>query len=274
MQTFSKYWGLVSVVSLMILAAVLVRQSMKSNTYSDFFSPHLIEAKGPVQDLPPLLKEVDTISCVGDSITYSNGDGTGYPSRLSKYLAVLFPDSKFTVLNKGISGEHSHEMLARFQEDAIDTGAQLIIIFAGTNDVGHGFSNQYPDGDGPRGTSLPDYLKSMAQMIDLAQGAKRRVIVVTPPTIFEDAKNPMDMKLDEYCQALRKLAEEKAVPVADVRQAYLEIFTAYRNTCDSKDYLLTVDGVHPNSLGNKIITECVLSSLGISADSRRNVIKY
>ena len=111
-------------------------------------------------------------------------------------------------------------------------------------------------------------------MIDLAQGAKRRVIVVTPPTIFEDAKNPMDMKLDEYCQALRKLAEEKAVPVADVRKAYLEIFTAYRNTCDAKDYLLTVDGVHPNSLGNKIVTECVLSSLGITADSRRNVIKY
>ena len=270
----SKYLGVVAVVSLLILTALLTKYPVRGNSMEDFFSPHLIEAKGPVQDLPPMLQGVDTIACVGDSITYNNGDGTGYPSRLKKYLAVLFPDKKFKVLNKGISGEHSHEMLDRFERDAIKTGAQLIIIFAGTNDVGHGFSNQYPRGDGPAGTSQEKYLKSMGAMIDWAGKEKRKVIVVTPPTIFEDSEHPMDKKLDEYCQALRKLAEEKSVPVADVRRSFLEIFNAYRNTCDAKDYLLTVDGVHPNSLGNKIITECVLSALGITADSRRNVIRY
>ena len=219
-----------------------------------------------------MLINVKTIACIGDSITYNNGDGNGYPGRIKKYLNVIFPDRSFTVLNKGVSGEHAHEMLARFEKDAIETYADLIFIFAGANDVVHGFTKDFPRGGGPEGSPLPKYLNSIKTMIAMAREKNKRGILITPPTVFEDENHPADIMLGKYSDALKELAAQEDIPVADVRKAFAELAKTYRSTCNAKDYLLTVDGVHPNSLGNKVITECVLSSMGILTDAKRNII--
>lgn len=270
-----RYPGLILVLILLLGAVTLVKISREVNNNVDFFLPHLITAdeKRPVQDLPPLLEGVSKIACIGDSITYARGEGTGYTDRLEEYLSVIFPGQHIQVLNRGISGEHSYQMEARYQRDAIATGAELIIIFAGVNDVGHGFDRNHPAGDGPAGTSLKDYLASMASMIEMAKENRRKVIVITPPTVFEDVENPMDKKLDLYCRELRALAQEKQVPVADVRHAFVEISSAYRKSCNATDYLLTTDGIHPNSLGDKVIAESVMNTIGITAQSRKNVLR-
>ena len=270
-----RYPGLILVLILLLGAAALVKLSGEVNNRVDFFLPHLIaaDAEQPVQDLPPMLEGVSKVACVGDSITYARGEGTGYTDRLAEYLAVIFPRQHIEVLNRGISGEHSYQMEARFQRDAIATGAELIIIFAGVNDVGHGFDRNHPAGDGPAGTSLKDYLASMAHMIDMAKENRRKVLLITPPTIFEDVENPMDKKLDLYCRELRVLAQEKQVPVADVRLAFVEMTSAYRSSCNATDYLLTTDGIHPNSLGDKVIAESVMNTIGITAQSRKNVLR-
>lgn len=270
-----RYPGLILVLILLLGAAALVKISSEVNNKVDFFLPHLIaaDADRPVQDLPPILEGVSKVACIGDSITYARGEGTGYTDRLADYFAVIFPGRHIQVLNRGISGEHSYQMEARYQRDAIATGAELIIIFAGVNDVGHGFDRNHPAGDGPAGTSLKDYLASMASMIDIAKENRRRVLVITPPTIFEDVENPMDKKLDLYCRELRALAQEKQVPVADVRQAFVEMTSAYRKSCNATDYLLTTDGIHPNSLGDKVIAEVVMNTIGITAQSRKNVLR-
>lgn len=239
---------------------------------SDYFQPHLIKANNPVQNVPELLNGVKIIACVGDSITYNNGDGTGYPSRLKQYLNVILPKQGFIVLNKGVSGEQAHEMLDRFKVEAIETNADLIFIFAGVNDVGHGFSPDFPKGGDPRGSSLDQYLSSIKSMIKIAKENNRKVVLITPPTIFEDSMHPADIMLGKYSDALIEVAEEEDVPVADVRKAFVELSHSYRKNCNAKDYLLTVDGVHPNSLGNKVITECVLTSVGISPQSKCNVL--
>ena len=101
-------------------------------------------------------------------------------------------------------------------------------------------------------------------MIKDARANSQSVLLVTPPTFFEDSDSEPDKMLEIYTEALRKLAGEEKVLLADVRKSFVEMIKAYRDNCNAKDYLLTVDGVHPNSLGSKVITETILSTLGIS----------
>lgn len=246
---------------------------MLTKQQPELFMPNLVKKKDAIQVMPEMLKGVKTVACIGDSITFNNGDGKGFPERLKTYFDVLFPDSNITVLNKGIGGEHAYQMLSRFEKDAISTKADLIIILAGVNDVGHRYSQSHPAGDNPMGSSLETYLTSMKSMIELAKKNQRKVIVVTPPTIYEDQDNSANKMLGEYSQSLMDLAKEEEIPVADVRKAFVDIPNAYRESCNAKDYLLTVDGVHPNSLGNKVITECLLSTIGIEPIARRHIQK-
>ncbi|MDX2106148.1 MAG: GDSL-type esterase/lipase family protein [Candidatus Melainabacteria bacterium] len=225
-----------------------------------------------MQAVPPQLENVRSIVCIGDSITrYGVEPNSSFPRRLEAYLAAILPEQGIKVLNKGIDGEHSDDLRKRFSKDAIKSGANLVIIFVGVNDVGHGFTPNSPDGGGPEGVEISKYLDNVKAMIKDAKANSQSVLLVTPPTFFEDASCKPDMMLETYAEGLRKLALEEKVMLADVRKSFVELIKAYRTNCDAKDFLLTVDGVHPNSLGNKVITETILSSLGIDANSRDEV---
>jgi len=239
----------------------------------DVFTPKSLKKNTTnIQAVPTQLQSVRSIVCVGDSITrYGADPSSSYPRRLEQYLAAVLPEQKITVSNKGVDGENSNEMRKRFSKDAIKSGGNLIVIFIGVNDVGHGFTADYPNGGGPKGVALPVYLENIRAMIKDARANSQAVLLVTPPTFFEDKANNADLMLETYAEDLRKLAIEENVMLADVRKSFVEVIRAYRTSCDAKDFVLTVDGVHPNSLGNKVITETVLSALGISAGSRAQV---
>lgn len=238
----------------------------------DVFKSQLKKSTTNLQAVPPQLQSVHSIVCIGDSIT-RNGDEpeASYPKRLEQSLAAIFPEQKITVINKGIDGEHSDDLVKRFSKDAIKSGANLVIIFVGVNDVGHGFTPEDPHGNGPKGTNLSTYLDNLRAMIKDARANSQSILLVTPSAIFEDESCEPDKMLATYAEALRKLSVEEKVLLADVRKSFTEMIRAYRHNCDAKDFLLTIDGVHPNRLGNKVITETILSSLGVSAQSRAEV---
>lgn len=77
-----------------------------------------------------------TIVALGSSSTEGMGASTPahtYPSRLQAELRRRFPRSTITVLNRGVSGEETSAMLARFRRDVIDNRPDLLIWQAGTN---------------------------------------------------------------------------------------------------------------------------------------------
>jgi len=84
---------------------------------------------------------------MGDSIT--EGWGVGDPSLFNR-----------SVLDRGISGQTSPQMLARFYQDVVALHPQAVHIMAGTNDVA-----------GNTGPSSPeDFKNNIRAMVDLARG--------------------------------------------------------------------------------------------------------
>ena len=77
-----------------------------------------------------------TVVALGSSSTEGIGAtdrAHSYPSRLEAELRQRFPRSEITVINRGVGGDDSANMLQRFQRDVLDLHPDLVIWQAGTN---------------------------------------------------------------------------------------------------------------------------------------------
>ncbi len=90
-----------------------------------------------------------------------------YPSQMQQELQRLFPRSKITVVNKGISGEDVREMMTRFQRDVLDQRPDLLLWQTGTNSALHH-------------NKVASYTGKLTQGIDMARAAGIDVLLMTP----------------------------------------------------------------------------------------------
>ena len=79
-----------------------------------------------------------TIVAIGSSSTAGAGASSPaatYPSRLAVELRARFPGRGITVLNRGVNGEETDNMMARFSTDVMAAHPQLVLWQVGTNSV-------------------------------------------------------------------------------------------------------------------------------------------
>jgi acyl-CoA thioesterase I len=78
------------------------------------------------------------IVAVGSSSTYGAGASSpaaSYPNRLAVELKQRFPSHDITVLNRGVNGEETAQMLTRFGTGVIAARPDLVLWQVGTNSV-------------------------------------------------------------------------------------------------------------------------------------------
>ena len=82
-----------------------------------------------------------------------------YPHRLELALRKRFPDRMIDVVNRGIGGQTTPQMLVRFRQDVIDLHPQVVVILAGTNDIAGNTGHM----------SLEDIEADYATLVELAR---------------------------------------------------------------------------------------------------------
>ena len=78
------------------------------------------------------------IVAIGSSSTAGIGASDAahaYPQQLAAELARRFPASAVTVLNKGVGGEQTEDMLVRFGRDVIAEHPDLVVWQTGSNEI-------------------------------------------------------------------------------------------------------------------------------------------
>jgi acyl-CoA thioesterase I len=78
------------------------------------------------------------IVAIGSSSTAGAGASSpamSYPSRLQVEFQALMPRVPVTVINRGVNGEESRDMLARFERDVFSENPDLVIWQVGSNSV-------------------------------------------------------------------------------------------------------------------------------------------
>jgi len=224
----------------------------------------------PQTDVPASLTGVKRIVFLGDSITAGGERPGGYVWLVRHYLNTIYPKAGITVINSGISGHKSTDMLARFDRDVIQKRPDLVFISVGVNDVWHGFYDNHPAGDGPLGIKVEDYQANVLKMVHLAQAQKARVFLMQATLIGEDVTHAENKKAIVYNEALRHVATETHSTLVDLQNPFRSLVSAYRASTHSTQNFLTVDGVHMNESGNFLMAQTVLSALGVPDKARHS----
>jgi acyl-CoA thioesterase-1 len=79
-----------------------------------------------------------TIVAIGSSSTAGAGASSpamSYPSRLEVELQAMYPNLSITVSNRGVNGEESRDMVARFDRDVLAQNPDLVLWQVGSNSV-------------------------------------------------------------------------------------------------------------------------------------------
>lgn len=197
------------------------------------------------------VKSGDSIAFLGDSIT-ANGwnHKAGYVHLVISGLQVNGVDA--TPIPAGISGNTSKDMIARLDRDILTKKPTWMTLSCGVNDVWHGAN----------GVPLDQYKVNITSIVDQAQAAGIKVMILTSTPIGEDLNNSNNQKLVPYNQFLRQLAAEKHCLFADLNT---DMRNALKDKTGQGNYL-TKDGVHPIPRGDEVMATGILAAFGLSTE--------
>ncbi len=172
---------------------------------------------------------MNTILCIGDSITA--GWPYGAECAYSKYLK-----NDHMTVNRGVPGETSRRIMLRFERELISSGADIVLIMAGTNDA---MSS---------GSQVQDTLECMKRMIRTARQNHAEPVVLTclipdeqaVPEWFDDIE-PVRNFLNEYNRQLMDYCGNEHIRVICTHTL-------------SPGY---IDGVHPDKNGYRALGEYI-----------------
>jgi lysophospholipase L1-like esterase len=200
------------------------------------------------------VKAGDKIAFLGDSITQQgNGGPGGYVQLVGSGLAAN--GVKVEIIGAGISGHKSNQMLERLDRDVLSKKPQWMTLSCGVNDVWHG----------AKGVPLEDYKKNITAIVDQAQAAGVKVVILTSTMIREDQATAENQRLVPYNDFLRALAAEKKCMLADLNADMQATLAAAAKAGPVKGNILTSDGVHMAYPGNEMMAAGVLKGFGLDA---------
>lgn len=184
---------------------------------------------------------------MGDSITSANQMHTTpvmshTPHGFWTWAAPIL-GQRMDVIQAGIQGQSSYEMLARFQTDVINTNASWLHLLAGTNDV-----VRFWNFGGNAIDSLSSTQANITAMLDMAQAAGMRTVIGTipPNNNLATTYNGPAWHLGRLNEWIRGLATtRKGVIVVDYFAALVDA-TGFQYVTGATE---AIDGTHPNGLG-------------------------
>jgi lysophospholipase L1-like esterase len=233
---------------------------MKSNMKSLVYSVSLLSALTMLQPLGAqdggksqiAVTKGQKIAFLGDSITSAGAKPAGYCRLVIDGLKKQGIET--TGIFAGISGHKSNQMLARLEKDVLSKKPDWMTLSSGVNDVWHGAG----------GVKLEDYKKNITAIVDQAQAAGVKVMILTSTMIREDQKNDLNGRLLPYNAFLKELAKSKGCLFADLNTEMQDALKTFPKDAP-KGNQLTRDGVHMNAYGNIMMAKGVLKAFGLSA---------
>jgi lysophospholipase L1-like esterase len=160
------------------------------------------------------------------------GDET---SQYSYWLMKAQPD--WDVLNRGVNGERSDQIAARFKRDVIDVAPAAVVIIAGVNDVYQGRAAAAVTGQ-------------LRRMYDLAAHAGIRIVAGTIVPYNTATADQNDRMHEINAWIRRQVTADPAVAFVDTRAAVAAAANPDRLS-------ESPDGLHPSPAGYRQMAEVI-----------------
>lgn len=206
-----------------------------------------------LQDNALILFQGDSITDCGRSREDLNDLGPGYPALVASMLNALCPESDLQFLNRGISGNRTCDLLARWDEDCLDLEPDLLSILIGVNDTWRRFDSNDP-------TSTEQFEKNYDELLSRTRQRLGDIpILLLEPFLLPEPEDKQCFRedLDPKIHAVRRVARKYNCTYVSLDGALAEA-TVYQPS-----EKLSADGVHPTLYGHGIITKRWLEAVGL-----------
>lgn len=179
-----------------------------------------------------------SLVCMGDSITAGIGTiGLTPADTFCAKQGVKFG----SFVNKGIGGQNSSQMLARFPQDVIALNPTHVTIMTGINDQ--------------VSLSAANMKLNLTGMVQQAKAANIKVTIISPPIPVNQQKWTT---FGPYLKAIREVVEEQNVDYLPVYERFSE--ESYSNGGTFPNWYAklangTIDTLHPSAIGHQAIVD-------------------
>lgn len=147
-------------------------------------------------------------------------------------------------INRGISGQVSHQMLLRFRADVLDLNPALVVILAGTNDIA--------ENSGP--VTLSTIAANIFSMAELAKGNDIEVILCSVLPAIDFPWRP-GLAPAEKIVELNEMIEAYAKENGLVYLNYYQTLVDEAGGLKVPDYTAADDLVHPNKSAYEVMAQ-------------------
>lgn len=199
------------------------------------------------------------INFLGDSIT----EGAKVAEKHYRFVDRIAAETGAVCRNYGIGGTRiarkrvpsekpRHDLDFCSRVDDMDPDADVIVVFGGTNDFGHGDAPLGEMADRTVWTFYGALHVLYTSLIEKYPDSK--IVILTPlHRISEDNKSP---NLRSFVEAIREVAEYYSLPVLD-----LYAVSGLQPRVPVIQERFVPDGLHPNDAGHGILAQKILSFL-------------
>lgn len=209
-----------------------------------------------------------TVVAFGDSTTAPRGALKVYASILQEELSV--PGRAVHVINAGIGGHSTAQGRSRFAKDVLAHHPDVVIIQFGINDSAVDVWKDPPATE-PR-VGIKTYTDNLRFFVTTLKARGVQVVLMTPNPLRWTAKlrqlygkppfDPQDpdgfnVLLKQYAAKVREVAMAEAVPLVDIYQQFEKYETAENQSAED----LLLDGMHPNTDGQRMVADALLTVL-------------
>ena len=180
---------------------------------------------------------MDFFIFIGDSLTFGYGI-----KKEDCWVSKIKKSSDFNVINKGINGNTTTDMLVRFNKDVLSYNPTKAFIMGGTNDL---LCNRHI-------ISIVENIELMVR--DLISNNIDCLVGIPPDIIIGDAyKFFMQSSTYDYCKTSLPILREKLVNLCNKYNCdYIDFYTLTNCNLNNNIYL---DGIHLNTNGQNLMYE-------------------
>ena len=178
--------------------------------------------------------------------------GRGYVNLIDAFLNARHPELNLHVVNVGISGNTSRDLVQRWQRDVVDLRPDWLSLMIGINDVWRQFDMPYMTS---AHVYLDEYEANLKMLIGQTRQSVRGITLMTPFVIEGVKEEPFRALMDKYGLICKKIAQRNDCVFVDIQAAYDEVLK-YQHSAR-----YAWDRIHPNQVGAAVIARAWLKAM-------------
>lgn len=195
---------------------------------------------------------------IGDSITDCDRRdihtpyGNGYVYLVYLWLNASHPELRLAIVNKGISGNTTRDLVARWERDVIAEQPDWLSIQIGVNDVWRLM-------EGLMGEAVPleEFERNYRELLDRTRAdSHARLILVEPFVVESNPDDPFRAMVDGYRAVVRQMAQDYEALLVKTQDAFDQ------GLKHQPAGYWAWDRVHPTDIGHALIAREFLGVCG------------